>query len=67
MRRHIRSKAKYEMRSVALFRWHSQPLAVVHFRGALTGFFQFFSKYSFAFKAFEISVFGWFLDLYKEL
>jgi len=33
----------------------------------LTGFFQFFSKYSFAFKAIEIGVFGWFLDLYKEL
>jgi hypothetical protein len=28
-------KAKYEMRSVALFRWHFQPLAVVHFHGAL--------------------------------
>jgi len=67
MRYRIRPKAKYEMRSVALFRWHSQPLAVVHFRGALTGFFHFFSKYSFAFKAIEIGVFGWFLDLYKEL
>ena len=32
-------KAKYEMRSVALFRWHFQPLAVVHFRGAHMGFF----------------------------
>ncbi len=32
-------KAKYEMRSVALFRWHFQPLAIVHFRGAPKIFF----------------------------
>jgi hypothetical protein len=67
MRYRIRPKAKYEMRSVALFRWHSQPLAVVHFRGALTGFFRFFSKYTFDFKGIEISLSDWFFDLHREL
>ena len=34
MRYHIRLKAQYEMRSVALFRQHLQLLAEVHCRGA---------------------------------
>ena len=34
VRHHNWPKAEYEMRSVALFRWHFQPLAEVHFRGA---------------------------------
>ena len=34
VRHHNWPKAEYGMRSVALFRWHFQPLAEVHFRGA---------------------------------